>query len=839
VKGGTGVPDGLAVAGWSREPHWGVYAALLLSSAALLTLEISLTRFFSYTIWYHFAYLTISVAMLGFGASGAIVAAFPGLFARHGQKLLVVSLLAAAVATILGLVFVASHPIQVEKLTTAPARLAFNLLVYYVVVGTPFLLAGFSVGVPFAAWPSSMGRLYFWDLVGAALGCAFVAAGIELLTVPGLIFAASGLMLLSAAALTMAAARRMSGLVMAGLGFAVLACSSTAGERLPIVLTGSKTLPQMIEQSAMVRPDAPPFEQRTDRFTKWTAINRVDAFGWEYPSGFAYWAGLGLSSTYQWPAERPRVACLNYDGSNGSDVYGSKGDIQREFAFLEFHQLRLPYLLLEQPKVLAIGVGGGIDLFNAVKQGARHVTGVEIQPETVKLLRDRLFDFNNGFFRRDDVRLEAGEGRHFVRKSDETYDLVQITTVDTFAAQAAGAYVLAESYLYTVEAFEDYFRRLGDDGIVSVVIGDYHYEGHPPSLATRIGLIGYRALERRGSPEPSRHLLIVAAPVGPDAHNLVVLVKKSPFTPDEVGRIKDFASKMLFSVVFEPGGSNGPLDAFLGPDEATRAKALEAGLFDVGATYDDDPFFYNVGKLKNLSPEKTAFFSLPGSFMGQVVLILMVVQSILIGSILVFAPLLLGAREGLRGPGVASYLAYFLSLGVGFMFVEISFVQKFVLFLGSPTYALSVTIFSLLLFSGIGSLLSTRLPLEPEAALRRLVPIVAAVIVLYAFGLSHAFDATLHLDIAARILIAVLAQMPVGLLLGMFMPLGIACVARENPRLVPWAWGVNGVGSVAGTTLAVLLAMVYGFRAVSLVAACLYLVGTFLMLRTTAALRRA
>src|SRR6185369_15899525 len=183
-------------------------------------------------------------------------------------------------------------------------------------------------------------------------------------------------------------------------------------------------------------------------------------------------------------------------------------------------------------------------------------------------------------------------------------------------------------------------------------------------------------------------------------------------------------------------------------------------------------------------------------------------------------------------------LAYFLALGVGFMFIEISFVQTFVLFLGSPTHALSVTIFSLLLFSSLGSLLSGRFAARPEAALRRLAPALAAIVVVYTFGLPGMFDAALHLELGARILIAVAAQMLIGLLLGMFMPLGITCIAREHPRLVPWAWGVNGVGSVTATTLAVLIAMSAGFRTVSLLAAAIYLAGTAILLRSRASRQR-
>jgi hypothetical protein len=817
----------IRVAGWGDEPGWGARAALLLSSAALLTLEVSWTRFFSYTIWYHFAYLTISVALLGFGSSGAIVAAFPNLFARRGVRLLTTFVVLAALAVLGGVAFLARHPIQVENLTDAPLQFSASMLVYYVVVGAPFLLAGFSVSLPFAAWPRQMGRLYFWDLVGAAAGCAFVVVMIEPLSVPGLLFAAAGLLLASGACLELASGARTRGLVLAAAAVAVLALAAPAGHRLPVLITGSKDMSFLKDPTK-----APGLHEGADQFRKWTAINRVDAYDWAEPDTLTYWTFIGMREG--WTGYKPPAARLTYDGANGSDVFSLRGDLEKEYAFLEHHMLRIPYLLLERPNVLAIGVGGGIDLLNAVKQGARHVTGAELQPETVNLLKNTLRDFNSGFYLRDDVTLVASEGRHFVRKTDDVFDLVQITAVDTFAAQATGAYVLAESYLYTVEAMRDYFRRLSPDGIVTTVIGDFFAPGEMPPLATRLALIGYRALQDEGIADPREHIIVVGAVArGEVAQNESVLVKKTPFTTAEIDKVKAFATASGFRILYAPGPGAYDLSPMLAVSEEERLRAIDANHYNVEATRDRDPFFYNVGKWKNFTTGQGIFWAMPGSFLGQLVLLLMVVQSTLLGAVLVIVPLLTGARSGLATPGVLSYLAYFLALGTGFMFLEISFVQTFVLFLGSPTYALSVTIFALLLFSGIGSLASTRFTDRPDRALRVLLPCLAVLVLVYTLGLRPLFDAMLHLPLAVRIAVAVAAQMPMGLLLGMFMPLGIAIVARQNARLVPWAWGVNGVGSVAGTTLAVLLAMAAGFPAVSLAAVALYVVGTLLLLRAS------
>ncbi|HYC22046.1 MAG TPA: hypothetical protein VEI94_05055 [Candidatus Bathyarchaeia archaeon] len=818
-------PHGLAVDGWGPAPHAGVYAALLLASTALLTLEVSLTRLFSYTVWYHLAYLTISVALLGFGASGAIVAAFPALLRRGGQRALAGALAAAALLTVTAFVYLARHTIDIQAVASQPLHFATGLLIYYLVVGAPFLLAGFMVAVPFAAYPAMMGRLYFFDLFGAALGCLLVIGAIEPLGVPGLILLAAALLLAAAAALGSGSGERWLWLAGAGSVVLLIACGAGWGDRLDLRVTmGKKAGVPLATDPA-----------REDSFARWTALGRVDASGWKTPSPVQFWRSVGLDQKYAGPF--PAVARLRYDGSNGSDIYPYPGSPDA-YRMLDHHQLRLPYLIVPRPNVLVIGVGGGIDMINAVKRRASHVTGVELQPETVKLLEGRLHDFTGGFYDRDDVTLLASEGRHFVRQSDQVFDLIQITAVDTFAAQASGAYVLAESYLYTVEAAEDYLAHLSSGGVLSMVVGDLIYPDTLPPLATRLALIAYRALERGGAAHPERHLMVVAqADRDQRAQNEVVLVTKSPFGADQVRWISNFSEKHGFRVIFAPPElSEEPhqLDVILGSDEDARRRLLDASWFRIDPVYDQAPFFYNVGKWSNVSPSKSLLFLFPGSFVGQVVLVLMVGQAFLLGILLIVLPLLRGAPEGLAAPGVLSYLAYFLGLGVGFMFIEISFVQAFVLFLGSPTYSLSVTIFALLLAAACGSFASTRFADRPEETLAQLRGLVVVLVVSYALGLGKLFAALLHLDLTIRIMVAIAVQLPLGIALGMFMPLGIACVAREHPRLVPWAWGVNGIGSVTGSTLAVLLAMSWGFTSVTLCAGALYFGGVSAILRARA-----
>ena len=816
----AGRPGALVVEGWGAAPHVGIYAALFLVSAGLLTLEISLTRFFSYTVWYHLAYLTISMALLGFGSSGSIVAAFPQFFQRRGHTRVAAFLVAAAVLIVAALVLLARAPLDVTQVIRAPTRFAFELLGYYLGVGLPFLLAGFAISLPFSAYPHLMGRLYFADLLGAATGCLIAVGGIGILGVPGLVISAAGLLLAGAAVLGLGTPRGRWAVPGILVALAIVASSATLGERIPIEVTSSK------------RPPTKTVVEGEDSYARWTALNRVDAAGWERPTNIQYWASAGIDRRYR--GLLPEVARITYDGCNGSNIYAYKGSF-RDYAMLDHHLLRTPYLVSENPKVLVIGVGGGIDMMNAIKQGARHVTGAELQPETVYLLKERLRDFTGGFYDRPDVRLVASEGRHFIKKSDERYDLIQITAVDTFAAQATGAYVLAESYLYTTEAIQDYLAHLTEGGLVSLVVGDLIHPGALPPLASRLALTGRRALEALKVERPEAHLLVVGQearkrngshPQHPGEATALLCARRSPGSAASPG-----ARGSRSPTLPEKLPTAYPLSGLLGSDESARSAALDDAWFRIDAVRDRDPFFYNVGRWSNFARGAESLLHVPGLHGGPARASAddRPVCSCS-GFLLIVLPLLRGAREGLRARRVVSFLGYFLALGLGFMFIEISFVQYFVLFLGSPTHALSVTIFSLLLFSSLGSLLSTRFCERPRATLRRLLPVLVALVTLYAFGLGPLFDALLHLEFWARLPIAVAMQLPLGLVLGMFMPLGVELISRENARLVPWAWGINGVGSVAGTTLAVVLAMAWGFTTVALVAAALYAAGVAGML---------
>ncbi len=802
--------------GGERVPR-GIVAGIGLCSLAVLMAEVLLTRIFSFAIWYHLAYLTLSTALLGFGAAGSILSAFPRLLEDGLRRRLALWSAASGIALLAALALLAPRPLDPDRLLEEPVSFFFGLFGYYVLVLVPFVLAGLSIAAPLSRWASRIDRLYAADLLGAGFGCLAAVAALTWMDGPAAMVVCAALFAGAGALYAGAGGLRVG---LAGLGVVLLALSPQAERMLEFTPAPSKQLAKNL-----ARPGTELLH------SEWSAVNRVDLYRVPGARG-GLWGGFGLNPFFD--GEIPRVLDIQYDGHNGSNVFEVRGP--ESLRMLDSHILRSPYLLVEKPKVLAIGVGGGIDILNALHQGASSVTGVELQPITVRLHHTLLKNWTGGMFQRPEVTLVAAEGRHFVRSSGEIYDLIQITAVDTFSAQSTGAYVLAESYLYTVEAFRDFLAHLEPDGVLSLVLGDWMYadKNLPSPLATRLALVARRALEENGIADAPAHIMLVAQPFDNSSDGPVVgsmmgalLVKKQPFTKAEIERMRAFANANFFTLRLDPGGEGDiSLSRIVHAPASEMESVLASQPFAIEPVTDARPFFYHVLRWSSLLGDERILWIFPGSTTGQIVLVMMLVQALILGTALIVFPLLRGARQGLSGRRTWGFLGYFLGLGVGFMLIEISFIQKYVLLLGYPTYSLSVTLASLLFATALGAALSRRAWGRARVFLVSILAVTVCLVALETLLVPVLRDALLEASLAVRIAATVLFQLPLGLCLGMYFPTGIELLHRHHPRLVAWAWGVNGLGSVVSSVLAVMVAMAIGFEGVAWVALALYVMGT-------------
>ena len=793
---------------------------------AVLSLEVILTRIFSFSIWYHFAYLTISMALLGFGSSGAILTAYPQILAKGRNRLLVMVSLVSCCSVILALLVFSRYPLQPGTMFEAPVQFSCSLLGYYAGITLPFFFAGMAIAISLETFAEQVSYLYFWDLFGAAIGSLLSLFLINWLGAPGGVLVCALLMLVAASFFAAQVSKRLS-FVMTLLSLVFFCAIPYLKDQITIIPCAQKAFSNVYEQ-----PDK--FESL---FSEWNAINRVDVYtSVKKTVKDCLWCNTGMSKSYR--GTFPDVHTILFDAHNGSNIYQFSGN-RNEIRFLDYHLLRTPYVLKKKPRVLILGVGGGIDVLNALNNGASSITAVELQPVAVDLLKGKFAKWTGNLFTDyEHINLIAGEGRNFVSSADDKYDHIQITSTDTFAALNTGAYLMMESYLYTVDAISCYFDHLTDNGTLCIIIGDmlrrggYQYQ----PLNSRLVLQYLEALRAKGIQSPQRHIAVFGKRQKQGVVRSIPLLKKTPFTRADMRKLRSFAKKVGTYVIFDPLAEKDPdsfMEKVIRAGSKERETLIDEAPYNIVPCTDDNPFFFHFIRWKEIfdlfNPKKYTFIT---PVFGQAVLLLLLVQSIILSFIFIILPLLTSGKTRFKAGKSFGYLLYFLSLGIGFMFIEISFIQKFVLFLGYPAYAFAITIFSLLLFSGLGSYWTGTLKEGPRDNIKRAFLVLVPILLLYSLFLPQLFNYFIGENFWVKCLITVLLQMPLGFVLGMLFPLGIKVVNQVDVRMVPWAWGINGMSSVVSTIVAIMLAMNYGFAVVAYLAIIVYFVGTASILLT-------
>ena len=778
-----------------------VVLAVMLVALGVLVVEIALTRLLSFTLWYHFTYVVLAVALLGYGASGAFLACskrlqgLPPLTLVHGSALL------ATVAGTLALLAIRFLPFRPLEIATDPLQLPLMAL-YLLAIALPFFACGLAIAAALRHWREHTTAIYFADLAGAGLGCALAIPAIWIFGAPGAI--AAGLASLAAAAVV--AAPRPRRAVTGALAAACLL--ATAGVATFAEFRASPDKPF----ARYVSGGSPPL------LSRWSPIFRVDVYETGFPT-----SRPGMSPLFR--GQLPDARYIAHDGTAEAAIYRFGGRPE-ELAFLDWNIASAPYRILRDPEVLVIGLGGGFDILAGIHGGARRMVAVELDPITVDVLRDHSRDFSGALLERPEISTVVAEGRSFLRNQGNPYDLIQLTGVDTLAALSSGAYVLAESYLYTVEAMRDYLSRLSDDGVLSFLIGDFHWASRDARFSMRHVANFAAAARELGWSDPASRVAVIASPNPHGLMMLEMLFKRTPFSPDEVLSLREYAAARGFELWALPGVRTGsPLELLLTGNEALRERVLRTYPLDVRETRDDRPFFFHFYRWRDLLGVSARDIDLGhAGATGQLVLAALLLFALVASIAFILVPLLVSRRIALATRGSLRFAAYFALVGAGFMLLEISLIQRFVLFLGHPTYAIATTLAALLVFTGLGSFFSGRSDRPPRALLLPALVALAAVALAYAAWLPGIFQSLLGSAIPARVVVAVALLAPLGLALGVFFPSGLREVGRHHPDLVPWAWGVNGGASVIGSVLAMVLAITVGFSTVALGALALYAV---------------
>jgi spermidine synthase len=753
-------------------------AGLALSSFSALLLELALTRLFSVVLFYHFAFLAISIALLGLGAGGVFAYLGKPWLARFETRPLAAWLCAAnSVAVPLLLEVVLHVPVSLEL-----SRANFlRLTSIYMASAVPFFITGLEFSVVFAREPAHIPRLYGADLTGGASACLGVVPLLNWLGGPNTILFAG--VAAAAAGAVWAITSRMRKIA-AGLAAALL---------IVIAANHSGRLIDVIYAKGIFRNPA------WVEFARWNAISRVEV---DNQGGAKAIVIDADASTY----------IMNVAPEKWGGTVWQKNLMAAPPA--------LANVLRPHGDYAIIGPGGGVDVLRAVANGSRSVTGIEINPIIANtIMRGRYADYAYHLYQRPDVHIYVSDGRSFIRNATQQYDVVEMTLVDTWASTAAGAFALSENNLYTVQAFQEYFEHLRPDGLVAVTRWEFRH----PREALRVVSVAMEALHRLGIQNPGRNFMVISeGQLNADGIPVVVLAKKSAFTAAEENTVKQFlaATPKLVALYLPSEPKDNPFSALIASNDPYAFARQYA--YNVAPVTDNAPFFFFTAKLEQVLHPNGMQKGIDWKVnLGVAVLGMVLIISV--AAVLAFLIIPLAMRTG-GAQQRAVCLLYFIAVGLGYILVEIAFIQRFVLFLGHPTYALTVVVFLLLLSSGVGSLVSRRWLGETRSAWLPLVLIVAALL-LYVFILPGVLDSLVGLYFPVKLLVSGLLLIPLGFAMGMPFPTGLRALAslpapefpapqptQAGENAVEWAWAMNAASSVLGSVLAMVIAIQYGLN---------------------------
>lgn len=788
-----------------------VYIALLLISAATLALQVVLTRFFALAQGSHLAFMAVSLALLGSGASGTYLSLRrvdpAGLRRLVGQGAILFSL--AVPAAYLAINYL---PFDAYRLAWEPVQWLW-LTLYYLALTVPFFFSGLVIGAALAATPGRAGPTYAANLLGSALGPPLALPALAAVGGPGTVFMCALLGWLAASSINWFG-RPFRPLARKGLPAAIYLLVTALlvllmlkpPDVFDVRLNPYKTLSQ-----ALLYPGSDIV------FSEWNAFSRVDVIRSE-----GIRSAPGLSFAY--PGQIPPQLGLVVDGDNLSPITHPEDP-----AFIQYLPLALAFQLRPNAQVLILEPGGGLPVLAALQSGAGPVTVVHANPTVARVVGQEFADFSGNLYTNPRVTVVIDAPRSFLRRTTQQFDLILLPLTDSFHPVTAGAYSLNEDYRYTVEAFSDALSRLTPQGLLVAE----RWLQVPPTESLRLWGTAVEALNRLGLPAPGEHLLALRS-----LQTSLIIAARSPLLEQDIITSRRFAREMQFDPIWLPD---------ITPEETNRFSVLAesvyyntfAGLlvapnpdlFFAGYPYavapptDNHPYFFHFFKWSQTPEILQTLGKTWQPFGGTGYLVLMVLLGLVLvlSAVLILLPLLWRRRghkaqpEAGRAGSPGAYLLYFALLGLGFLLVEIPLLQQFILYLGQPAYAFAIVTSAILLASGVGSgYLSGRL------SLRLALPLIVVLALLYPLLLPALFNITLQLPFLGRVVVTVVALFPLGLLLGVPFPRGLALVEQTVPGLTPWAWAVNGCASVISAVLAAIISLTWGFSAVLWGAATAY-----------------
>jgi hypothetical protein len=791
-----------------RRPQF--LGGVFFTTFAVLVFQIVQTRILSVVAWYYVAFFAISVAMLGMTAGAVWVYLRSD---RVSPDNLATWLSDTALLTAVSMP--ASLAVQFSLLTslapTVSSLLSVALLM--AVMSAPYVFAGITVSLALTRSPFPVGLVYAVDLAGAALGCAAVVGILEVLDGPTAILAAGLAAAIAALSLAHAAT---------GHERAILSQRSLWRRPLAWVIVLAIAIPLNSGSRYGLRPVMVKdtietgWQSRTER---WNSYSRILAYR---PIVTA--PQLWSPSPKMPDGRRVQQAYLNIDGAAGTTMPHFDGTSE-SIDFLKYDLVNLAYYLPDVETAAVIGVGGGRDVLAAHLFGVKAITGVELNRIFIDLhLRDPFYSSFSNLRAVPDLTLHVDDARSWFAATDRSFDLIQMSMIDTWAATSAGAFTLSENGLYTLEGWRTFTRRLTDRGVLTVSRwynpGDVNESGRMIALA-----VG--TMIDAGAVDPRRHMFVATG------SNIATLVlARTPLTPAQLAALRDATARLGFDVLVDP--DREPRSEVLrglmtATDRGQLDRVAASAWLDLTVPTDERPFFFNQLRLRNIPavlPRLVRNEIGYGVFRGNLIASIALLLVTIVAAIAVLCTIVLPLRHATRNAPaglIAAGTTYFALIGTGFMFAEISLLQYFGVFLGHPIYAMSVCLFSLILSAGVGSLASDRLTLNTPPRITVWALLVSGYLFAAQVALPGIFAAMSSGGVTVRIAVALAVLMPAGFLMGFAFPTGMKMVNAISREPAAWFWGINGATGVLASTLAVMIAIAMGINVTMRLAAMCYL----------------
>lgn len=786
--------------------------SIFLLSATALSYEILLMKIFSIIQWHHFAYMIISLALLGYAVSGTFIALYRERLLRYFPYVYLVNIVLFAISSFV--CFIAAQQIPFNPLELFwDARESLRLFTLYLLLALPFFFAANALALAFIHHKTDISRLYAADMLGAGLG------SLSILVLLHLFFPESLLQILTIVALLAALiAYRELGLhskrVLTALLGILLLFLILPQRTVELKINEYKDLSQMLRITGAEIIEESPSAMGTLSVVKSPEVP------------FRYVPGLSIASKLE-----PLPQLGVFTNGDGLSAITHFPDTMHSLGYFDYRSSSLPYHLGEPEDVLIIGAGGGLDVLAAIYYGIKKIDAVEINPKMVELVSDTYADFAGGIYTRENVNIHIAEARSFIASSKKKFDLIDMAMVDSFGASSAGLQSLSENYLYTVEAFEEYLKQLKPGGYLSIS----RWLKLPPRDTLKLVSTALQALRTQGAEEPAKQIVLIRG-----WQTTTLLLKNTPFMPDEILELKRFCDERLFDTAYFQGMKASEANRYNILEKPIFFQAITAMLeneerfyeqykFNVTPATDNQPYFYHFFKWETLS-EILSLRGSGGMYLlewGYLVLVAALLQAVAASLLLILLPLLRyrGAEKQIIAADKTKVLLYFFALGLGFLFVEIYFIQRFILFLGHPLTTVAIVLSSFLIFAGFGSGYSKRLStLKGRAATARYA--IAGILffgLIYIWILGDIFGVLISQNELLKAAASVLLIAPLAFAMGMPFPMGLSELGRHSEPLIPWAWAINGCASVISAIAATLMAIHFGFTIVMLFALSFYL----------------